>query len=320
MARILFHMPRHMAAPDGSDLPPFYQHLKDGFTALGARVAIRHRDMDALVRGPIQPDFNFVQNGRIARAGLLNIGLAYIYPFWYVDPKGVFADSSLSDLAFDPLSIPQKPAIRMFARLEARLKTARISRYAQEPAVTTFPKGAIAVFLQDWSDPVERARHMTARAMLETVIRHVGGRPIIVKPHPRVRGLETFEILDWLARDHPNVIVTEANLHDILAAAAVSVSISSAVSVEGMVHRVPSIVFGRTYFHHCAETVQSPADFPAALARALTRDWPFEAFLFWFFRENCISSGGERMMPNILARMQCQGADFKALRLEASMS
>lgn len=306
-------MPRHMAAPDGSELPPFYQHLQDGFTALGGRVAICHRDMDALANGPTGPDFNFVHNGRIARAGLLNIGLAYMYPFWYVDPKGVFADSSLTDLPFDPAQIPQKPAARMFARLEARLKDARMSRYAQMTEVTAFPKGAIAVFLQDWSDPVERARHMTARMMLETVIAHAGGRPVIVKPHPRVSGLETFEILDWLAREHPAVIVAQANVHDILAAAAVSVSISSAVSVEGMVHRVPAVVFGRTDFHHCAETVQTPADFPAALKRALARDWPFEAFLFWFFRENCISSGGEKMMANILARMQRQGADFTAL-------
>lgn len=316
MARVLFHMPRHMAAADGSELPPFYQHLQTGFTALGAGVAICHRDMDALETGPTSPDFNFVHNGRIARAGLLNIGLAYMYPFWYVDPKGVFGDSSLTDLPFDAAQIPQKPAARMFARLEARLKDARISRYAQPPEVTQFPKGAIAVFLQDWSDPVERARHMTARLMLETVIAHAGTRPVIVKPHPRVSGLETFEILDWLARAHPTVIVSHANVHDILAAAAVSVSISSAVSVEGMVHRVPAVVFGRTDFHHCAETVQTPADFPAALDRALTRDWPFEAFLFWFFRENCISSGGEQMMPNILARMQRQGADFNALGIK----
>ncbi len=311
-------MPRHMAATDGSELPPFYQHLRDGFTALGARVAVVHRDMDALQTGPTGPDFNFVHNGRIARAGLLNIGLAYMYPFWYVDPKGVFADSSLTDLAFDPAQTPQKPAARMFARLQARLKDTRISRYAQPEEVAQFPTGAIAVFLQDWSDPVERARHMTARDMLETVIANAGGRSVIVKPHPRVSGLETFEILDWLARDHPQIIVTQANVHDILAAAVVSVSISSAVSVEGMVHRVPAIVFGRTDFHHCAETVQTPAAFPAALDRALTRDWPFEAFLFWFFRENCISSGGDKMMPNILVRMQGQGADFNALGIKAT--
>jgi hypothetical protein len=304
-----------MAAPDGSELPPFYQHLRSGFHELGAQTAVVHRDFDALTSTPPGPDFDFVHNGRIARDGLLNIGLAYLYPFWYVDPKGVFADSSLTDLPFDPKEVSAKPAARMFARLETRLKDARSSRYGQEERHTTFPKGAIAVFLQDWSDPVERARHMTARAMLETVIAGADGRPVIVKPHPRVRGLETFEILEWLARDHPKVIVTEANLHDILACAAVSVSISSAVSVEGLIHRVPAIVFGRTDFHHCAETVQTPQEFPAALARALTRDWPFEAFMFWFFRENCISSGGEKMMPSILDRMARQKADFSALGL-----
>jgi hypothetical protein len=315
MAQIIFHMPRHMAAADGSQLPVFYKQLRKGFGAVGADIAIGHRNLTALAGVAAGPDFHFVHNGRIARRGVLNVGLAYIAPYWYADPKGIFADSSVADLTFEPQSVNASAAARFFGRMGERLKRPRTSRYDQQAEVTVFPQGCIAVFLQDWSDPVERARHMTAREMIEAVLARTDGRVVVVKPHPRTRGIETIELLDWLARAHPQVIVTEANLHDILACAAVSVSISSAVSMEGMLHRVPAIVFGRTDFHHCAETVRDKADWPDALARALAQNWPFEAFLFWFFRENCIAMGEDKMMPGILARMTGQGADFQALGL-----
>jgi hypothetical protein len=313
--RILLHMPRHMAAVDGRDLSPFYKDLTSALREAGGEVAIRHRDFAALETVPPGPDFHFVHNGRIDRPGVLNSGFAYIAPYWYVDPKGIFGDSSLADLTFDPEKVAPGPAQRFFSRMEKRLKLQRKSRYDQPIEVAQFPPGCIAVFLQDWSDPVERARFMTAREMLETVLAHTDGRPVVVKPHPRIRGPETFEILHWLAAEHPGVIVTEGNLHDILASAAVSVSISSTVTLEGMQHRVPAVVFGQTDFHHCAETVRIPADWPGALQRAVTRDWPFEAFLFWFFRENCVALGEKQTFPRILERMIAKGADFAALGL-----
>lgn len=308
-------MPRHMAAIDGQGLSPFYKDLTAALRQAGGEVLVCHRDFAALEALPPGPDFHFVHNGRVDRPGVLNTGFAYIAPYWYVDPKGIFGDSSLVDLPFDPARVAPGPARRFFSRMERRLKQQRKSRYDQPQAVTRFPEGCIAVFLQDWSDPVERARHMTARQMLETILGQTGGRPVVVKPHPRIQGPETFEILQWLAEDHPGVIVTDGNLHDILASAALSVTISSAVTLEGMQHRVPAVVFGRTDFHHCAETVRTPGDWPGAMQRALARDWPFEAFLFWFFRENCVALAEKQTIPRILQRMIARGADFAALGL-----
>lgn len=306
-------MPRHMAAPDGSGLPGFYRHLSKGLSDLGAKVEIRHRDVDDLASTPPRPDFGFVHNGRIARQGILNTGLAYIAPFWYVDKAGIFADSSIAAALFDPGTVAPQPAERFYSRLSARLCGSRESRYPQKAEHTDIPAGSIAVFLQDLSDPVERARYMTAREMLQSVLAHTNGRPVIVKPHPRNMGEETAQLQDWLARAHPDVIVSDANLHDILASAAVSVSISSAVSMEGMLHRVPAVLFGRSDFHHCAETVRRAQDWPAALDRALNRDWPFDRFLFWFLREHCIAAGSKRMMPTVLNRMREAGADMTEL-------
>jgi hypothetical protein len=311
--RIVLHMPRHMAAAEGSGLSPFYTDLVVALQGAGAQTVIRHRDFEVIETLPPGPDFHFVHNGRTNRPGVLNCGFAYLAPYWYVDPKGIFGDSSIADLTFDAAKVAPVPTQRFFSRMEARLKLQRKSRYDQPEEVTAYPEGCIAVFLQDWSDPVERARYMTARDMLETILADTGGRPVVVKPHPRIRASETYEILEWLAASHPEVIVTEGNLHDILAAAALSVTISSTVTLEGMMHRVPAVLFGRTDFHHCAETVRRPADWPGAMQRALARDWPFEAFLFWFFRENCVALGAKQTIPRILERMRARGADFAAL-------
>jgi hypothetical protein len=87
------------------------------------------------------------------------------------------------------------------------------------------------------------------------------------------------------------------------------------VSLEGMIHRVPSVLFGRSDFHHNACTVAVPADWPAARDRALGDEWPYAAFLWWFLHEQMIRSGSDGMMDVVLARMVARGADLALLRL-----
>ncbi len=313
-AVVRLQMPRHMAAADGSGLPFFYKTLRDGLAARGARLAITRRTAD-LDGGP--QDFHFVHNGTARGPRVLNTAIAYLNPFFYADPLGIYFESSLTEARFDPATVPPRPAARFYETLRARHVLPRKSRYAQPEPVTAFPPGAIAVFLQDWSEPVDRARHMDAAAMVQAVLAGAGGRPVIIKPHPRNRGEETLLLLHGL-QDQPSVIVTEANLHDILAGAVACVSISSSVALEGMLHRVPAILFGRSDLHHCAETVTRAQDFPVALDRALRRsqggDWPFEAFLFWFLRQQSLRTGPD-MLPEVLARMQAAGADLSALGL-----
>ena len=306
-------MPQHMAAPDGSELPLFYKLLRQKLAQRGAEVRIVVRAAEWQTTGLPPGDFHFVHQGRAQGPRVLNCAVAYLNPFFYADPQGIYFESTNTTARFDAAGIPADRAAAFFDTLVADHVTPRRSRYSQPPEVQTFPPGAIAVFLQDWSLPVERARHMEAQAMLTTVLAHRAGRPVIVKPHPRNQGLETLDLLALL-RGHPDVIVTEANLHDILRQAAVSVSISSSVAVEGMLHRVPAVLFGRSDLHFCAQTVRVPGDWPAALTRALATDWPFEPFLFWLLHRRSVRTGPGMMGP-ILKRMQAAQADFAALGL-----
>ncbi|MDZ4312565.1 MAG: hypothetical protein U1A24_18610 [Cypionkella sp.] len=309
--RVLLHMPQHLA--DEARLPQFYRTIARGLHQRGAEVAVVHRQIEALQGLPPGPDFHLVHNGAAQGACLLNCAVAYLAPYFYADPQGIYFESRVTSARFDPTLQPEAQMMRRFQMLRARYVEPRISRYAQPAPVQSYPIGAIAVFLQDWSEPVARARHMTAAEMVQTVVAGAMGRPVVIKPHPRTRGLETLELLQDLALQHPEVIVTEGNLHDILASAAVCVTISSSVALEAMLHRKPVVLFGRSDLHHCASTVRQAADWPEALRRALSQDWPYEAFVYWFCEQHL--RGGKDMIAPLLTRMRAAGADFAALGL-----
>ena len=298
-------------------LPGFYKRLRIDFAARGVVAQLRHRNVAALDPDPAPHCFDFVHNGRVQRPRTLNTALGYIPPFWYADPIGVLADSSLADTAFDPASVPKAEARAFCARQRKRLVGTRTSRHPQPTDRQDFPQGCIAVFLQGWSDPIARSRHMDAADMLQAVLDHPGGRAVVVKPHPKNLDQETQDLIDMLQANHPDVIVTGANVHDILRCADVTVSISSAVALEGMLHGKPAVLFGRSDFHHAALTVRHAPDWPAALARALGTSWDFEPFLYWFLADAMINAGRDDMFDRLLTRMEQVGADLGALGLRS---
>ena len=311
-ANIILHLPAPMARQ--ADLPGFPRLLRDQLTAAGARVDIRARDLDALNAMGDTPDLHIIWQGRIRHPRALNTAVGYIFPFWYLDPMGVFGESSLAGAQFDPAAQDPKASADLVARLTQRLVIPRKSRFDQPDTGETYREGCIAVFLQGWSEPTERLRYMSEAEMLDAVLRDTGGRPVVIKPHPNTRDRETFEMLATLA-DRPDVTVTFGNIHDILARAAVSVSLCSSVSLEGMLHRCPAVLFGRSDFHHCAMTVTTAADWPRARDTAIATDWPFAAFLHWFLEKGMINASRTEFVDLVAQRFAQNGIDLGPLSL-----
>lgn len=312
-ARIRLHLPAHMLDHGAARMPVFYGRIVEGLRMLGAEVDLVHRKIDLLRQGPTGGDLDLVHATAIGRSQALTLGVAYLDRFHYLDPEGIFFESSLMRARFRPDQVPLAQAQTFLATLRDQYVTPRRSRHVQPDTVEPFGKGHIALFLQDLSDPVERARHMTAAEMVEAVLAHRDGRELVVKPHPRNSGPETEAILRRLA-GLPGVRVTEANLHDILAGAAVSVSISSSVGLEGMLHGVPAVFFGATDLHHAAVIVRRAEDWPAALTQALTSDWPLAQFLLWFLRRRNLDAR-RPFMDRVLERIRAVGGDLAALGL-----
>lgn len=284
---------------------------------MGAQMRVMERDWDHLAKAD-GAHFDFVHNGGLARRQVLNTGAAYLPDFYYCDPKGLYFESSINDMEFDLSSVNPGVSDAFLQRLRADYVAPRRSRYDQPRDIADFGAGHIAVFLQDYSQPLAQARYMDAPKMLQAVLNAPFGRRVVVKPHPRNIGPETRGILAALGRmGRPDVVVTQANLHDILRGAAVSVSISSSAALEGMLHAVPAVLFGRSDLHSCATVVQAPEDWPAAYAAALSRDWPFAAFLHWFLRRQSIDVKSA-FLTKVIARMQDNGADLGALGLKSA--
>lgn len=309
MSGFTFHLPRSALEKARAGMKPFYRNLTGGLADLGHDVCLLEHNRDTAL-ATVQSDqrFHVIDHGRIRHSRVLNAGIAYVYPFWNLDPWGIRAFSSIAEASFDPALVPQQKAQEFFGRLHHRLVKKRASRYPQPTEITgDLPKGSIAVFLQsDAHREVGETCYLSRRQMVETVLDAAGGCPVIVKPHPRDLALETFEWLDGLTRDWPSLTVSDANIHDILSVAETVVTINSAVGIEAYLHRVSVILCGHADFLHICHTARTPEDLAALLVADLPAQ-PVEAYLYWYFRQNCLAAGDPALIERFLGRVAQTG-------------
>ncbi|MGR3539960.1 MAG: hypothetical protein ACU0BS_00825 [Hasllibacter sp.] len=302
------------AIHDGGD-PQFYGPVLRGLRRRGARVRVLPSEEGAWAAIPPDGDpdaLHVVHNGRLRAPGVLNAAIAYVDRWWHLDPSGVLCRSSVAADEWDPAATPRAAARAFFADLRARHVATRRSRYSQpREAASDLPEGCIAVFLQGRSPLTEMARRFSTQAMIKAACRGGGGRPVRVKPHPQRSHLDELLAVTEMAEEGHDIDLYEGNLHDLLAACAATVSISSAGSFEGFLHRKPAILFGHSDFHHYAHAVpdQTPEGFAATLARALVPRRTYAHYVHWYLKGHCLNAGDPRLMRRVLARMRQVGWD-----------
>ena len=149
-------------------MKPYYTRLITDLRQMGLRVeTVLHDRATTLATVDAMPGFHIVDHGSLRHPRLLNTGIAYIYPFWNLDPWGIRALSSVASLPFDAASVDAKAAADFTQRLHKRLVQPRISRYPQATELTEIPDGCIAVFLQSKSHrAVGETCYLTLRQML----------------------------------------------------------------------------------------------------------------------------------------------------------
>ncbi|MFT4013529.1 MAG: hypothetical protein QM682_09015 [Paracoccus sp. (in: a-proteobacteria)] len=314
-AAVVFHLPpKWVAHYRGQKHLALYTRLEDVLAARGGRVRVVPHRHDQ----PIPPDhdLHLVENGFSCGPGVLNATLAYIAPYWHVDPQGVLANSSIGARDFDQRRIAIAGAMTFFRQMNARLVVPRRSRYGQSPEVEDIPSDAIAVFLQGTFPHRRGAAICSTVEMLRAVARGAGGRPVLVKPHPHPEARRS-DVRDILTAQEEGcaLIPTNANIHDILARCVATVSFNSAVALEGFLHRKPAILFGSSDFHHWSDPVADPAEFPQVLARALTRRSGYAQFLHWYFNMNCVNIDAPGFADRILGIFAAMGFDAARLGL-----
>ena len=286
-------------------MKPYYAKLIAGLRHMGIWVeTVLHDAQTTLATVDGAPGIHIVDHGIQRHPRLLNTGIAYIYPFWNLDPWGIRAVSSIAAMPFDAGSVDAAAAAEFGVRLRRRLVEARISRYPQPQVRVDFPNDCIAVFLQSEAHRgVLETCHLSLRQMLAALMARDDPRALVVKPHPRDNDPRTRAYLARLAARDARLIVVDANIHDLLAQASVAVTINSAVGIEAHLHRVPVVLCGQSDFHHASVTVTDRREMDAAIKQAQATDWPHDAFLHWYFVGQCLNAGKPSLVADFLAKV-----------------
>lgn len=308
LTQVAIHLPKHQLGQGEPQINGFYGKLATQFRAAGTSVEFRQRD--SIVADPMVFEdgvLHFVHQGVVKQANCLNTGIAYIPAFWYVDPSGVFGDSSVAGKKFRPETIDVTKARAFATRLRNRYIVARKSKYEQPETAVACPTGAISVFLQGRSLPVQRAQFVSELEMVRDVLQGAGDKPVLLKPHPRNPDSGVMEHATQLQAHYPNLQIVEANVHDMIANSMLCVSISSSVMVEAMMHGVPSVAYGQTDFHHAVQTAEHLGQFGDYAEMALNRKMGYAKYLFWFLQRQQVNIGHDRWWHKIQNRARKVG-------------
>ncbi|MEO0370809.1 MAG: hypothetical protein AAF231_05060, partial [Pseudomonadota bacterium] len=255
-------------------------------------------------------DFHLVHHGFLRRFNLLNTGIAYLWPYWYLDQRGVLCDSSLGRAQPDLSHVPLDRAQAFFDRVGGRLKEKGQSKHDQPPRQVPLAEGAIVVFLQGLSDPVLRNMAMLETEMLDLVVAHRAGRRVVIKVHPKFPGTIAAAHAEALTTSEHNVEIIDANVHDLLEGAYCSVSICSGASFEGLFHGTPAVLFGRADFAACAWSVTSEEDAARALTGVGEVAFDYERFLYWFLQRKMFNAQHPGLVDRVIHRITRTGFDL----------
>lgn len=315
MPKIILHL-----KPDDETLVSFKGRrlgLYHAIQSLGAKydiaVEVRRRDSDIRVGTRTVPDDRFadgnlhiIDDRSVHAKNVLNAGVAYFWEYWHLDPQGVKAFSSIGDIRYDPRSLGSGRVAAFCDRLRSRYQDQRLSKYGQPTALENFPTGAVSVFMQGDYPVASGASQYGDFDIIDAVLLGAGDRPIIIKPHPLATDALDISRLHKLAMHDNRLIITSANVQDILRSSCATVSANSTVALEGFLCGVPALLFGKSDFHHFAGTVKRPKAFAKVLARELPREG-FDAYIAWYFIRNTLRIHSEDIEDQIWQKFEAAG-------------
>ncbi|MEQ8432139.1 MAG: hypothetical protein RIB69_17060 [Roseovarius sp.] len=308
--KLLIHVPGNLLDRHGQAGFGLYGRIAPDLRRMGLEVDFVERPSTTELGTYSKADFHLVHHGFLRRFNLLNCGIAYVWPYWYLDQRGVLCDSSMINATPRLAGVDGRQAEKFFNALHGKTVERGVSKYDQPERRAPMGQGAIVVFLQGLSDPVLRSMHMMETEMLDLVMRYRQGRRVLIKPHPKFPDTIASAHALMLAENEPEVQVIDANIHDLLEGAYCSVSICSGASFEGLFHRVPAILFGRSDFAACAWTVRTEEEAERALKEIGSAEFPYERFLFWFLRKKMYNQRNPNLAARVLQRIKRTGFEL----------
>lgn len=236
---------------------------------------------------------------------LLHANPAPISGFWHLDELGQGWNSSLRLSEFDPETVDHENAVRFFNDVSSRVLRENISQAGQTARISTGLLGAAAtVFCQPEPLAQPSPAYLTTQEMITTTANHRRDGLVYVKLHPRQTRVSRQRVID-LCGDIANVRVSEASVHDLIAASAMVVTQNSTVGFEALMQKRPVVTCAKASYWHAAMTAHDCDDLREALTLGADamRGFPYERYFFWTLARHGFEPAKEAFAKRVWARI-----------------
>lgn len=235
-------------------------------------------------------------------ANLFHAHPSYILGFWYLDVNGYFWNSSLITTEFRPEQVDFQASEYFFNGVSGFFTRENISSRPQcERKV--LPKADAFIPLQNIEKYPCRVHYLTSEEIIDTACSTLSGR-VYVKLHPLHNEAERQNLLDICSR-HSNAQLTEASVHDLIAASNVILSQNSAVGFEALMQKKPVLTCAKCDYHHASLVSQTSVELRRNLLQApdFFESFPFEKYFYWFLGQQMLEPQKEEFAERAWARL-----------------
>ncbi|MEM7242640.1 MAG: hypothetical protein AAF429_10695 [Pseudomonadota bacterium] len=233
---------------------------------------------------------------------------SYIVGFWYLDPKGVFWNSSLADAEFDPSTIDAKEATYFFNGVTGFMLRENYSKRTQTLRLNApLDKAKAVIFAQDIENYMTKVHYLTLDQMIETAAQATD-ETVYVKPHP-LYDAHARDALAARCAEFKNVVLSDASVHDLIAASDVVLSQNSAAGFEAFMQKKPVITCGASDYHHGSLVARSSDALKDAIAAApdIVKSFPYEKYFYWFLHDHMLEVQKPDFAKRAWARLSKRG-------------
>lgn len=240
------------------------------------------------------------------RHRVMHVAPAYIWGFWYLDEVGINADSSIRMRTFRPHGIDWDSASWFYHGMASYMVDNNVSRMPQEERDPgALNRAQSVVFCQDIETRVPRQHYLTTDAMIRNAARAAGGGIVYVKPHPQQDSVTRARI-DKLAATDPNIRVSDASVHDLIAAADWVVTQNSAAGFEALLQRKKLITCARCDYHHASLVARTEEELRDHLRNGAHKldGFEYEKYVHWFLSLTCLEPQADDFVDRAWERLR----------------
>ncbi len=231
------------------------------------------------------PDAAHIMMGSEARFGprILHLSRAPIWGFWHLDELGSGWQSSLRLADFNPTTIDADRAQYFFNGVSGYMLRENVSIIPQEARMEGSLQGAKAtVFCQAETDLDAQSHYLSTEDMIRICAEFDPQSLVYVKSDPESSKEERRRIMS-ITQDYQNVRLSEASVHDLVAASDLVVTQNGVPGFEALMQKCPVVTCAKSPYWHATLTAKNPTDLREALefGTLAMLDFPYEKHFYW---------------------------------------